>query len=119
MAKVHPTLAFVFPGQGSQTVGMLKEANEKYPLIAETFKQASQALGKDLWELVQFGPEESLNDTVNTQPALLAAGVALWQVWQSKSGAVPKLLAGHSLGEYTALVCAQAIDLEDAVRLVA
>lgn len=119
MAKVHPTLAFVFPGQGSQSVGMLKEASEKFPLITEIFKQAKQALGKDLWELTQYGPEESLNDTVNTQPALLTAGVALWQVWQSKGVAMPKMLAGHSLGEYTALVCAQALSLEDAVQLVA
>ncbi len=119
MAKQHQTLAFVFPGQGSQQVGMLKEIAAKYPIIEDTFSTASKALGKDLWELSLFGPEESLNDTVNTQPALLTAGVALWRLWQAQGGPLPKMLAGHSLGEYTALVCANALDFADAVRLVA
>lgn len=118
MTKQLQTLAFVFPGQGSQQIGMLKEIAQMFPIIEDTFSIASSAIGKDLWELAQFGPEESLNDTVNTQPVLLTAGVALWRLWQSKQGAKPKLLAGHSLGEYTALVCANAIDLSDAVKLV-
>lgn len=111
--------AFVFPGQGSQSVGMLKAIAEPFPQIQATFAQASQALQLDLWELAQFGPENRLNETVNTQPALLTAGVALWRLWLSQGGPLPRLLAGHSLGEYTALVCAQALSLEEGVKLVA
>lgn len=112
-------LAFVFPGQGSQSVGMLAELAQAYPGVKETFKEASAALGYDLWELVQQGPEADLNRTDRTQPAMLAAGVAVWRVWNSNGGATPEILAGHSLGEYTALVCAEALDFADAIRLVA
>lgn len=119
MTKTNSALAFVFPGQGSQQVGMLKDSAAAFLEVQETFKEATQALGKDLWTLAQTGPEKSLNDTVNTQPALLVSGVALWRVWQAKGGALPRLLAGHSLGEYTALVCANAMSLADGVKLVA
>ncbi|MBS0289430.1 MAG: ACP S-malonyltransferase [Proteobacteria bacterium] len=116
--KQSSSLAFVFPGQGSQRVGLLKEMAEKYPAILETFSQASASLGKDLWSLAQ-GSADILNETMNTQPVLLTASVALWQIWQSQSDLNPKLLAGHSLGEYSALVCAQSLSLTDAVKLVA
>ena len=111
------SLAFVFPGQGSQSVGMLAELGEQ-PLVKETFAQASEVVGFDLWELVQKGPEAELNDTANTQPAMLAAGVAIWRLWQQRGGENPVVMAGHSLGEYTALVCAGAVDFEEAVALV-
>lgn len=110
--------AFVFPGQGSQTVGMLAELAAENPLIEATFAEASAALGYDLWQLVQQGPAEELNKTWQTQPALLAASVALYRLWQQQGGAQPSLLAGHSLGEYSALVCAGVIDFADALRLV-
>ena len=110
--------AFVFPGQGSQTVGMLSEMAANYPVIEETFREASDALGYDLWALTQQGPAEELNKTWQTQPALLAASVALWRVWQQQGGKTPALMAGHSLGEYSALVCAGVIAFADAVRLV-
>ncbi len=110
--------AFVFPGQGSQTVGMLSEMAANYPVIEETFREASDALGYDLWALTQQGPAEELNKTWQTQPALLTASVALWRVWQQQGGKAPALLAGHSLGEYSALVCAGVIAFADAVRLV-
>ncbi len=113
------SLAFVFPGQGSQSVGMLKELAEQYPEVEATFKEASEALGYDLWDVVQNGPAEKLNQTDVTQPAMLSAGVAVWRIWQAKGGAKPELMAGHSLGEYTALVCAGALDFADAVKLVA
>lgn len=112
------TLAFVFPGQGSQQVGMLADLAEPYPAIAETFAEASTALGYDLWALVQQGPAEELNRTEKTQPALLTASVALWRLWQAEGGAEPALLAGHSLGEYSALVAAGVLPLAEAVRLV-
>ena len=112
------SLAFVFPGQGSQHLGMLQELAADYPIIEQTFQEASDVLGFDLWALVQSGPEEELNATHNTQPALLTAGVALWRLWEQKGGATPSVLAGHSLGEYTALVCGGAIDFADGVRLV-
>lgn len=110
--------AFVFPGQGSQTVGMLAELAAEQPIIEATYAQASEALGYDLWQLVQQGPAEELNKTWQTQPALLAASVALFRLWQQQGGAQPALLAGHSLGEYSALVCAGVISFADAIRLV-
>ena len=110
--------AFVFPGQGSQTVGMLADVAAQFPLVEETFREASAALGYDLWALTQQGPAEELNKTWQTQPALLTASVALWRVWQQQGGKTPALMAGHSLGEYSALVCAGVIDFADAVRLV-
>jgi [acyl-carrier-protein] S-malonyltransferase len=112
-------IAFIFPGQGSQALGMLAEFARDYPLIQETFKQASDVLKFDLWELCQKGPEAVLNQTENTQPALLAASVALWRVWKKQCGVRPTFMAGHSLGEYSALVCAGALDFMTAVFLVA
>lgn len=112
------TLAFVFPGQGSQQVGMLSELAETHPVIKNTFAEASEVLGYDLWDLVQNGPEEDLNQTDKTQPALLTSGVALWRLWQEQNGTKPAVVAGHSLGEYTALVCAGAISFADGVNLV-
>jgi [acyl-carrier-protein] S-malonyltransferase len=116
---MKPTLAFLFPGQGSQSVGMLARLAQESSKVEETFAEASQALGFDLWRLVQEGPEEALNQTVNTQPALLAAGVAVWRVWCERTPVRPAWMAGHSLGEYTALVCAESLAFADAVRLVA
>ncbi len=113
------SLAFVFPGQGSQAVGMLKELGELHPQVVATFAEASEALGYDLWQRVQAGPEEALNATEVTQPAMLAAGVAVWRLWLAQGGATPVVMAGHSLGEYTALVCAGALAFTDAVALVA
>ncbi|MFB6324749.1 ACP S-malonyltransferase [Pantoea deleyi] len=110
--------AFVFPGQGSQTVGMLTELAASYPLVEETFREASDALGYDLWQLVSQGPAEELNKTWQTQPALLAASVAIYRIWQQQGGEQPRLMAGHSLGEYSALVCAGVINFADAVKLV-
>src|SRR5688572_1797630 len=112
------THAFVFPGQGSQSVGMLDALAAADPVVAATFAEASAALGYDLWRLVSAGPEEALNATERTQPALLTAGVAVWRVWRARGGALPVCLAGHSLGEYTALVAAEALDLATAVKLV-
>jgi len=117
-ADTDTTLAIVFPGQGSQAVGMLSELAASYPLVNETFAQASDVLGYDLWKLTRDGPEDELNETDRTQPAMLAAGVAVWRVWQQAGGAVPGVMAGHSLGEYTALVCAGAMDFADAISLV-
>lgn len=111
-------LAFVFPGQGSQQVGMLSDLAEHYPLIRETFAEASGALGYDLWALVSQGPAEELNKTEKTQPALLTASIALWRLWQAEGGQQPDYLAGHSLGEYSALVAAGVLPLADAVVLV-
>jgi [acyl-carrier-protein] S-malonyltransferase len=111
-------LGFVFPGQGSQSVGMMNGLAAAFPVVEQTFEEASDALGRDLWAMVTDGPEAQLNQTQNTQPAMLAAGVATWRVWQERGGAAPVLMAGHSLGEYTALVCAGAIDFADAVTLV-
>ena len=110
--------AFVFPGQGSQTVGMLAELAAQFPIVEETFGEASSALGYDLWQLVQQGPAEELNKTWQTQPALLAASVAIFRVWQQQGGKSPALMAGHSLGEYSALVCAGVLDFKAAIRLV-
>ncbi len=108
----------VFPGQGSQSVGMLSALAEAFPQVGETFAEASTVLGYDLWERVQDGPAEALNQTACTQPAMLTAGVATWRCWQAKTDALPAQMAGHSLGEYTALVCAGAIAFSDAVGLV-
>lgn len=110
--------AMVFPGQGSQAVGMLSELAASHPVIEQTFQEASDALSYDLWALTQNGPAEELNKTWQTQPALLTASVALWRLWQQQGGKTPVLMAGHSLGEYSALVCAGVINFADAVRLV-
>lgn len=111
-------LAFVFPGQGSQSVGMLAALSDQFEIVKQTFVEASEGAGTDLWALSQGGPEELLNRTEYTQPALLAAGIAVWRVWCELGGARPTHLAGHSLGEYAALVVAGAISLHDAAHLV-
>ncbi|OSN11722.1 malonyl CoA-acyl carrier protein transacylase [Lonsdalea iberica] len=110
--------AMVFPGQGSQSVGMLAELAETNPIVKDTFDEASSVLGYDLWELTQQGPAEELNKTWQTQPALLSASVAIWRAWQQQGGKAPALMAGHSLGEYSALVCAGVMDFKQAVSLV-
>ena len=110
--------SFVFPGQGSQSVGMLAQLAAAEPLVQETFAEASQVLGYDLWKLCQGGPEEELGKTERTQPAMLAAGVATWRVWRKHGGGLPAAMAGHSLGEYSALVCSGALDFRTAVGLV-
>ena len=112
------SLAFVFPGQGSQSVGMLTDAYKIFPEIAATFDQASAALGYDLWKLVCEGPADALALTERTQPLILTASVALYRAWLANGGAAPAVVAGHSLGEFSALVAAQALDFSDAVRLV-
>lgn len=111
--------AFVFPGQGSQSLGMQAELAEAFPVVRRTYEQAGDALGRDLWNLSREGPEEELGLTVNTQPLMLTAGVAAWRVWQERGGSAPAWFAGHSLGEYTALVAAGALSFTAAVRLVA
>ena len=111
-------IAVVFPGQGSQTLGMLADLAAAHPVVEETFAEASSVLGYDLWQLVQEGPAEELNKTWQTQPALLAASVAIWRVWQQQKGTQPVLMAGHSLGEYSALVCAGVLDFKQAISLV-
>lgn len=112
------TLAFVFPGQGSQAVGMLAELASEHAQVGETFAEAADALGYDLWQLCQDGPEAELNRTDRTQPAILAASVALWRVWTANSDVRPAFVAGHSLGEYSALVAAGVVGFADALRLV-
>lgn len=112
------SLAIVFPGQGSQSVGMLGSLAAIEPVVIETFAQASEVLGYDLWQLCQSGPEADLNATERTQPALLTAGVAVWRVWQRRNGPQPVVMSGHSLGEFTALVCAEALEFRAAVDLV-
>lgn len=112
------TLAFAFPGQGSQSVGMLAALAAAEPVVRETFAEASAVLGYDLWQLCQEGPEAELGQTERTQPAMLAAGVATWRAWLAHGGSRPQAMAGHSLGEYTALVCSNAIDFAAAVDLV-
>ncbi|MCI0504696.1 MAG: ACP S-malonyltransferase [Gammaproteobacteria bacterium] len=112
-------LGFIFPGQGSQSLGMLAPLAQAHPVVQRTFATASDVLGFDLWQLVQNGPEEKLNETQNTQPALLCASVAIWRVWNEKQGPKPVIMAGHSLGEYSALVCSGSVRFEDAVMLVA
>lgn len=111
-------LALVFPGQGSQQLGMLRELAERYSVVRTTFEEASDALGYDLWHVTQEGPESQLNATACTQPALLSASIAVWRVWQELEGPRPTAMAGHSLGEYSALVCAGAMSFADGVRLV-
>jgi [acyl-carrier-protein] S-malonyltransferase len=111
-------LAFVFPGQGSQSVGMLAGLADLYPQVQDTFSEASEGAGLDLWALSQDDPDEMLNRTEYTQPALLAAGVAAWRLWQQQGGALPAVFAGHSLGEYSALVAAGALSLHDGAHLV-
>ena len=110
--------AIAFPGQGSQSVGMLAELAAEYPVVKATFDEASQVLGYDLFQLVMDGPAEELNKTWRTQPALLTSSVALWRVWQSLNAPMPAVMAGHSLGEYSALVCSGALAFTDAVKLV-
>ena len=112
------TIAFVFPGQGSQKVGMLAAAHAQYASVRDTFAEASEALGYDMWDLVQNGEQEALNLTETTQPVLLTSSVALWRAWQEQDGSSPALMAGHSLGEFSALVCAGSLGFADAVRLV-
>ena len=110
--------AFVFPGQGSQSLGMLGELSARHSIVVDTFNEASEGAGADLWTLAQQGPDTQLNQTEFTQPALLAAGIAAWRAWTKQGGAMPVALAGHSLGEYTALVAAGALSLSDAAKLV-
>jgi len=112
------SLAFVYPGQGSQSPGMLAALAAAEPVVEETFAEASAVLGYDLWRLCQQGPEAELGSTEKTQPAMLAAGVAVWRAWRHHDGPRPVAMAGHSLGEYTALVCSGAIDFAAAVDLV-
>src|SRR5271154_1801918 len=112
------SLAMVFPGQGSQSVGMLAALAENFASVRETFAEASTVLGYDLWERVARGPEEALNATACTQPAMLAAGVATWRAWRAAGGAEPALVAGHSLGEFSALGCAGALPFGAAIGLV-
>jgi len=111
--------AFLFPGQGSQSMGMLADLAAAFPVVRDTFAEAAAMVGFDLWALVQDGPKDDLDRTENTQPAMLAAGVAVWRCWQQQGGPAASIMAGHSLGEYTALVCAGALDFSDAVALVA
>lgn len=112
------SLAFVFPGQGSQSLGMLAELGAQQSVVVDTFAEASSALGYDLWALTQTGPEEQLNQTDKTQPAILAASIAIWRLWQTEGGAQPAFVAGHSLGEYSALVAAGSLPFADAIKLV-
>ena len=118
MPPSQPQLAFVFPGQGSQSVGMLAELAAQHALVREAFAEASEGAGADLWTLSQQGPEDQLNKTEFTQPALLAAGIAAWRAWGASGGPQPTMLAGHSLGEYAALVAAGALSLHDGAKLV-
>ena len=118
--STHPNnIAFVFPGQGSQSVGMVADLAASYPEVKHIFERASEALSVDLWSLVTQGPDEALNQTHNTQPAMLAAGFAVWEIWRKLSPIQPTWMAGHSLGEYTALVCSGALSFEDGIKLVA
>ena len=118
LATFDPSLALVFPGQGSQSVGMLAALAAEHPVVQATFDEASEVLGYSLWELVQNGPKELLDETERTQPAMLAAGVATWRAWLAAGGARPARMAGHSLGEITALTAAGAFGFRDAIRLV-
>ena len=116
--SVHKGLAFIFPGQGSQKIGMLAELAKKYSVITETYSEASDVLSYDLWDLSQNGTKEEIMLTECTQPLLLTASVALWKVWRQEGGPLPELMAGHSLGEWSALVCSEVVEFKDAVRLV-
>tara|TARA_R110000850_G_scaffold9032_2_gene33265 strand:- start:3118 stop:4065 length:948 start_codon:yes stop_codon:yes gene_type:complete len=118
MIMATDNLAFVFPGQGSQQIGMLAPLAEQYPVVQQTFSEASDVLGYDLWDRVQNGTQDEINLTECTQPLLLTASVALWRVWRERDGAQPAMLAGHSLGEWSALVCAEVVSFADAVALV-
>lgn len=118
MVGVDESLAFLFPGQGSQAVGMLGAFAATYPSVRETFAEAADVLGFDLWDLVAQGPEDELNRTENTQPALLVSSIAIWRVWGERTVVRPAWMAGHSLGEYSALVCSGTLEFADAVRLV-
>ncbi|MFT5139788.1 MAG: [acyl-carrier-protein] S-malonyltransferase [Rhodothermales bacterium] len=111
--------AFLFPGQGSQSVGMLATLAERFPVVITTFEQASEVLNYDLWKICQTGPEQKLNQTETTQPAMLAAGIASYRCWTQSGGAVPQIMAGHSLGEYSALVASGVLDFEEAIKTVA
>ena len=113
------TIAFVFPGQGSQSLGMLAELAASHSTVQSTFAEASDVLSYDLWQLVHEGPEAELNKTAKTQPALLASSVAIWRIWNELSQNQPVIMAGHSLGEYSALVCSAALSFTDAIQLVA
>jgi [acyl-carrier-protein] S-malonyltransferase len=115
---MNNNLAFVFPGQGSQKIGMLADLAAVNTLVEQTFGEASEVLGYDCWELVQNGEEDAINLTERTQPILLAASVAIWRLWQQHGGPNPAAMAGHSLGEWSALVCAGAVDFADAVNIV-
>ena len=115
---IRENTAFVFPGQGSQVIGMLAAAAAVHPSVGQTFVEASEVLGYDMWELVQNGEQEQLNQTETTQPVLLTSSVALWRAWTAAGGARPGRMAGHSLGEFSALVCAGALNFADAVKLV-
>ena len=110
--------AAVFPGQGSQSLGMVDDLSSSFPIVKETFEQASDVLSKDLWKIVTEGPEELLSQTEITQPLMLAAGVAVWRVWKQQGGAMPSAMAGHSLGEYSALVASEMLDFQVAAALV-
>ena len=112
------TIAFVFPGQGSQKVGMLAAAHQRFDTVRDTFAEASDLLGYDMWDLIQNGEQEALNLTETTQPVLLSSSVALWRTWVAQGGSMPAVMAGHSLGEFSALVCAGALEFSDAVDLV-
>lgn len=111
-------LAFVFPGQGSQKIGMLADLAAEYPIIQQSFAEASDALDYDLWSLIQQGEQEDINLTERTQPILLTSSVAIWRLWQQQGGAEPALMAGHSLGEWSALVCSGVVPFADAVQIV-
>ena len=111
--------AAIFPGQGSQSLGMLAELEAHFPVISETFLEASEVLSRDLWAITQSDSATDLNATENTQPIMLTAGVAIWRVWKARGGHLPSIIAGHSLGEYTALVCSDVLDFSSAVKLVA
>ncbi len=116
--EIELSIAMVFPGQGSQSQGMQAELAASYPEVAAVYAEASDILGYDLWQLVQDGPVERLGETTVTQPAMLTAGYAAWRVWQAAGGSAPSLLAGHSLGEYTALVCGGSVSFADALKVV-
>ncbi|CAA0093937.1 Malonyl CoA-acyl carrier protein transacylase [BD1-7 clade bacterium] len=114
----NSSLAFVFPGQGSQKIGMLSDAAEAFPIIKDVFAEASDALDYDMWDLIQNGEQDAINLTEKTQPILMTSSVALWNVWKQENGAMPAVMAGHSLGEFTALVCAGSLAFSDALKLV-